>query len=151
MQDHPDIPSAPPYGLRPETWAVAEYDALREALSVLLARVTALTYAAIAKSEDPSLDAPTRASLRDKVRDLRALDNRIIEVRNAGLANELLRERYYSFAACVQGIDNRPMAARPIVSKTSAEIEVGRARGSETIRSARQPQPFDIPGFHSPE
>jgi hypothetical protein len=44
MQDHPDISSAPPHGLRPETWAVAEYDGLREAVDSVLARVIALEY-----------------------------------------------------------------------------------------------------------
>ncbi len=31
----------PPYGLRPETWAVAEYDAIREAINSLLAETIA--------------------------------------------------------------------------------------------------------------
>lgn len=34
----------PPYGLRPETWAVAEYDGLREAVNSVLARVISLEY-----------------------------------------------------------------------------------------------------------
>lgn len=46
MTDEPSRPrfSSPPYGLRPETWAVAEYDGLREAVNSVLARVIALEY-----------------------------------------------------------------------------------------------------------
>jgi hypothetical protein len=39
MQDHSHSPVASVHGLRPETWAVAKYDALREALSVLMADI----------------------------------------------------------------------------------------------------------------
>ena len=39
MQDHSHGPEASVHGLYPETWAVAEYDALREALSVLMADI----------------------------------------------------------------------------------------------------------------
>lgn len=43
MTDQPtkDPSAAPPYGLRPETWAAAEFDAIREAINSLLAETMA--------------------------------------------------------------------------------------------------------------
>ena len=40
-QSNKTLPGTPPYGLRPETWAAAEYDAIRESINSLLAETMA--------------------------------------------------------------------------------------------------------------
>ena len=61
----------PPYGLRPETWAIAEYDGLREALNSVLARIISLEYRVERALRGDDLDPASRSAGEAVLGDLR--------------------------------------------------------------------------------
>ena len=91
------LPATPPYGLRPETWAAAEYDAIRESINSLLAE----TMAGIDYCEDWIYNHEVVVGaggsawpnllqwVRNKLRDHEDLDDQLRRLRDTPMALEL--------------------------------------------------------------